>query len=169
MPTELGRVAALPDVVLMDHFDLIIPNVPGGGDSEGLTIQNMSAVLPGRANAAIPIELHRHRIHQPGKRTYGHSFQAQFVDTAERKVINALSAWQDRITDRVTGLPRPKADSMTTAVARIYNADNSAYEERTMYGFFVTNVPDIALNGSSNSPAIFAVTFNYDYWLPKGL
>lgn len=168
-PIELDQITSLPDVLLQDHFNFLIPNIPGGGDGQTLTIRNMTATLPGRANNVIPLELHRHKTHYSGKRIYRHSFQAQFVDTADRRVLQALLNWQNQMTEESTGLPRPKEEYATTGVVTIFGADNTAVEERTFYGLFVSDVADIALSGQSNAPIQVTMTLNYDYWMPGGL
>lgn len=164
MPIELTQVASLGDVLLQDHFDLIIPAIPGGGDGQSMTIRNLTASLPGRSNTAIAVELHRHKVHFAGKRTYSHSFTATYIDTADRKVIDALINWQNQITDSASGLPRPKTDYATVGVVNIYGSNNSVVETRTFYGLFISSIGDINLSGANNAPMEISVTFNFDYW-----
>lgn len=164
-PVQLGQVTGLPDVLTLDHFSLRIANLPGGGDGQSLEILNMTAVLPGRSNNVIKTELHKHSHHQAGKMVMPYSFQASFVDTAQRKVITALKNWQARQTDPATGLGRPRSDYTTTAVVSIFGADNSIVEQRTFYNMWVAAVQDISLNGQQNSALQVNVTFQYDYWL----
>lgn len=164
MPVTLQQVVSLPDVLLQDHFDLLIPNPPGGGDGEALMIRNMTAVLPGRSNRPIPVELHRHKTFYGGKRDYGNSFSASWVDTTDRRVINTLKSWQDLITDPTTGLPLPKTVYNTTATITIYDASNAPSELRTFHGLFIVSLEASNLSGSSNQPLPVSATFSFDYW-----
>jgi len=168
-PIELTQVTSLPDVLLQDHFSLLIPAMPGGGDARTFEIRNMTATLPGRSNNVVAVELHKHKVHYAGKRIYPHTFSSQFVDTSDRKILDGLLDWQNMMTTQDTGLPRPKEDYATTGVITIFGADNRPVDTRTFYGLFPSNVQDIALAGATNSPIQVQVSFNYDYWMPGAL
>lgn len=164
-PVELNTVTSLADVILLDHFELIIPAVPGGGDGQSLNIRNMTAVLPGRSNPAIPVELHRHKVFFGGKRVYGNnSFPASYIESSDHKTFDAFLNWQDQITNPNTGLPNPKSQYATTGVIQIYDSNNEVIDRRTFYGLWVNNVQDVTVNGSQNAPMVIQVTLNFDYW-----
>jgi hypothetical protein len=168
MAVELSQVISLPDVLLGDHFDFTIPNIPGGGDGQTLMIRNMTAQLPEQGNNPIPVELHRFKTHFAGKKDWGSSFQATFVESADLKVIDAIKNWQNQMTDPDTGLPKPRKNYVTTAVVKIYDSENKPAEQRTFYNLFVSKMDSVPLDGSANSPVRITVTLNYDYWVSGG-
>lgn len=164
-PVELGAVTTLSDVLLLDHFELIIPAIPGGGDGQSLNIRNMTASLPGRSNTPIPVELHRHKVFFGGKRTYNtNNFTATYIESSDHKTFDALLNWQNQITDPVTGLPKPKATYATTGVIQIYDSNNAVVDRRTFHGLFITQVTDISLNGAQNTPMVVSAQLNFDWW-----
>lgn len=164
MPVELGQVASLADVILQDHYELIVAVVPGGGDGQSLNIRNLSTSLPGRKNSPVNVELHRHKVHFAGKRSYGNSLPASFIESSDRKTWAALLNWQNQMTDPATGLPRPKSDYATTGIIKVYDSNNAVVEERTLYGLFITDLADAQLSGQANSPLNVTCTLNYDFW-----
>lgn len=164
MAIELGQVTSLADVIQSNHFELLIPTVPGGGDGQSLNIRNMTAILPGRKNDPIQVELHRHKVNFAGKRTYGNSFAATYVESSDRAIWSALLNWQNQMTDPSTGLPRPKSDYATVGVVNIYDSSNAIVESRTFYGLFVSGLDDASLNGSGTEVLTVSAQFSYDYW-----
>lgn len=163
---QLNQVVDLPDVLVDNHFSLYLPVMPGGGDSDAFWVRNMTAVLPGRSNAVTKVDLHRISVNYANRQKYSHTFSANFIDTADRKILNALKLWQGRITDPRTGLPNPKQTYVVDGQVMIYGAANEIVEKRTFYNLFVNAVNDTPLNGASeNAPLTFGVNFTYDYWL----
>lgn len=160
---ELSQVVSLPDLLLTNHFSLMVPNPPGGGDGNKLFVQNMSAVLPGQSNTVVALDLHRFKTHFAGKRQWGNEFVAEYVETSENAVFSAFKKWQDMQTHADTGLPMPKAGYTTQGVVTLYDADNNAAESRTFYGLFVKAIGNISV-GETEGPVKVSVTFNYDYW-----
>lgn len=164
MAIELGQVTSLADVIQNNHFELIIPTLPGAGNGQTLNIRNMTAVLPGRKNDPVQVELHRHKVMFAGKRTFGNSFSATYIESSDRATWSALLNWQNQMTDPATGLPRLKADYATTGIVNIYDSSNAIVESRTFYGLFVSGLDDVALSGSESGVLSVSVQFSYDYW-----
>lgn len=161
---EMGQVMSMPDVLLVDMFDMTIPAVPGGGDSEALMIRNQTAVLPGRRNDPIPVELHRYKVNFAGKMQFTNTFTSTYVDSIDLKVTNALRNWQNLITNPDTGIPYMKSEYATTGIISIYGGNNKVVEQRTFFGLWVANIADVQLNGASDTPLTYNVTWCYDYW-----
>jgi hypothetical protein len=163
---QISQVVGLPDVLVDNHFSMFFPILPGGGDTEAFWIRNMTGILPGKSNAVTKVDLHRHTANFANRLKFGHTFQANYLDTGDRKVLKALQLWQKQCTDPQTGLPNPKETYVADPKVIIYGADNNPVETRTFYNLFVSAVSDVPLNGASeNAPLIFPVTFTYDMWL----
>lgn len=167
-PVELTQVVNIADVLQADHFSLLVPNPPGGGDGEALLIKNMTATLPGLSTVPIMTKLHRHTVHHQSRQEFGsYTMAAQFVESTDRAVIQALIAWHNQKVNQQTGLPNPKSAYATTAFVTVYDSTNNPSEQRTLVNFVLETLAEVAL-GSEGSLK-WNATFRYDNWQPGGL
>jgi hypothetical protein len=164
-PVILEKVIALPDVLTTDHFNMLFPQIPGGGDSGQFLIQQMTGVLPGMKNEAMKVVLHRHAVLYAGKREYGHSFEAEFVDTFEKPILSGLKGWQELIDSVPDNLPKLKASYISDCLVEVYGAENSVVESRRFRNVWPSSIKDITLGTEgATAPVKVSVTFAYDYW-----
>jgi hypothetical protein len=166
---QLSSVVSLPDVLQLNHFSLLIASPPGGGDGSVLHVRNLTAQLPEKSHTVLTIDLHRFKTHQLGKPSWGEKFTAKYVETSDTKVIQAFRAWQNQISDSVTGLPKPRVGYITRATVTIYGADNQPAEVRTYFNLACAKVSAINLDGKGDSVMEYEVDFVYDYWAPGGI
>ena len=168
MPTQLSQVVSLPDVILLNHFDFIIPNPPGLtslGYSRDLTIRNLTTSQRVMADFdPVKVVLHRHAVKYAGKGVVDGSITASYVDTSDKRITNVLEEWYLQIRDEETGLPKPKAGYKADAVMIIYDLNNTASIYRTYYNLWVSKVEPLSLSGNEDTPLEYRVTFEYDYF-----
>lgn len=168
-PVQLSQVVNIADVLQVDHFSLLIPNPPGGGDGEALLIKNLTAALPGLSTVPITTKLHRHTVHHQSRQEFGsYTIAAQFVESTDRAVIQALIGWHNQKVNQLTGLPNPKSTYATTAYVTVYDSANNPSEERTLINTVLETIQEVSVGGESASLKWSAV-FRYDNWQPGGL
>ena len=56
--TSYSDMSGLPDPLLSYNFDLVIPNIPGGGNTKALTIKCQSTSLPGKSLEDVTVTAH---------------------------------------------------------------------------------------------------------------
>jgi hypothetical protein len=166
MPVVLTDVVNLSDVILANNFDLIIPNPPGSNDGSALTIRSLNGTLPGISHPAVPVTLHRCTAHFAGHRTYGGQFSVTFIDSDDGAIMQTLSAWNDLVSDPTTGLPNSKDNYTASAVVIVYDNSMNVYEQRTYQNIWITQQPDMQLDGQADSPLMISAVFAYDMWTP---
>lgn len=165
MPTELNDVVSLPDVLVLNHFDLIIPNPPGGIGAKDLTIRNMTATMPVMAEfEPVRVQLHRHAVNYAGKGKVDGILQASYMDTKDKKVTTTLENWYLQIRDETTGLPKPKSGYKADALIQIYDMENKGSVYRTLYNMWIQKVEPISLDGASDDYLKYSVSLVYDYF-----
>ncbi len=168
MAIQISDVTSLPDVLLTNHFELVIPTPPIG-DGQALVIRNMKGVLPVTPEIeTVTLILHRHGLQQAGKAKRHGSFTAVYTDMSDRKVTDVLEGWYVAIQDPDTGLPNPASGYKATAIVRVLDATNEAVIARTFYGLWIGKVQEVDLDGSGNEAIQYRVTFNYDYFTLAG-
>jgi hypothetical protein len=165
IPVLLPQVLTLPDVLVNNHFSLLLPDIPGGGDTEAFWVRNMTAVLPKKSHGVTKAVLHRHSVHFANRQDFGDSFTATFMEMADRRILRALRGWQNLIVNPQTGIPFPKIAYARIGKIEVYNALNIPIESRTFFGIWPSEVSEIQLDGASeNTPITVSVTFTYDAW-----
>lgn len=164
MAVELAQVTSITDFIQTDHFSLELPALPGGGDREAFIIRNLSAVLPGMGNQVVQGEVHRFKINRAGKPIWPQTFQAAYMDTADKKILDGIFGWMALNSDPETGLPMSAASYLTSGIVVVYGMNNEVLERRTFHNLWLSNLADLALNGATPGMANFNLTFTYDYW-----
>lgn len=89
-------VWAVPDPIINHTFNLIIPNMPGGGDSKRMNVVCNSATLPGGGQInPVEIELHGHTLRFAGKRTQEGSYSFTITEGVDAQMRRDINAWMN--------------------------------------------------------------------------
>lgn len=91
----------LPDPIINHCFNLILPNIPGGGDARRFNVACKTAQLPGSGNVGqLPVELHGHKMQFAGKREFDGTFAFTIVEGVDVYMRRACDAWIDKARGR---------------------------------------------------------------------
>lgn len=160
--TGYTDIRSLPDPLLSYNFDLIIPNVPGGGDAKRLTIKCMSTSIPGTSVEDVTVSLHGVDIKYAGRQMFTHSLQVTYLETRDMSTRNAIKAWIEFARNTRNNSGEYKVNYSTLADLVLYDDANKIIKTVTMEGFFPQTMDDSALDGSNSAPVNISVTFAYD-------
>jgi len=160
--TGLSDIRALPDPLMGYNFDLVIPNVPGGGDARSLTIKCMSTSIPGMSTEDVTVSLKGIDTKYAGRPMYTHTLSCTYLETRDLSTRDAIRNWIKLQRDFRANTGSYKSDYATTASLMLYDDTGAAIRQISLEGFFPQNMDDAALDGGSSTPVNIAVTFAYD-------
>ena len=160
--TGLDDVRSLPDPLLSYAFDLLIPNIPGGGDTRALKIKCQSTSIPGVGVDPVTITLHGVDVKYAGRELFTHTLQVTFVETRDMTTLNALQNWVSHARNARANTGAYKADYTTEASILLYDDTGAVIRTIAMDGFYCEQVDVGALDGTSSTVVTISSTFSYD-------
>lgn len=95
MPISFKQINSIPDIMNSERFMVMIPNLPGGGTGEKLTIRNVDVTLPPMEVAQILVKILGWTLAFAGRRIQQNSLTMSFYEDSAGTVTNALAKWQD--------------------------------------------------------------------------
>lgn len=161
----LKEVTGLVDPVSQYQFELIIPNVPGGGDGRSIAVTCQTTSLPGKSLDDVTSTLHGIDLKFAGRPMYSHTLQAQFLVVRDMKTNQAIRDWMNYARSIKNTAGTYKTQYSTQATMLVYDAAQAVVRTITLYGFFPQTMDDQAVDGSSSAPVTLSTTFAYDYWM----
>jgi hypothetical protein len=164
MKTSLTDIRGLPDPLYGYNFDLIIPNVPGGGNSRELTIKVMTTSIPGMSLDDVTVTLKGIDVKYAGRQMFTHTLEATYMETRNLSTHDAISQWIRLARDVRTNTGSLKNSYATTANLVLYDDSNNPVRTYVLDGFFPQTIGDSSLDSGSSTPVSMSVTFAYDTW-----
>ena len=157
----------LSDVQRVYWWDIIIPNILGGGDEDALEVRAQSTSIPGRSFGGILIPYKGGPgFKVPGKLTMPHTWPCVFIEGLDRKVFDAITGWKQAITDARTGKGGPDSIIKKSAYLRLTNGTGVVTNKIKLVGCYPEDVPDVPITYDDEAVLMYSVTFSYDYWEP---
>lgn len=153
---------ALPDPLLSYNFDLIIANVPGGGDSRALTIKCQSTEIPGTQVEDVTVFLHGAELKYMGRQTWTHTLSAQYLETRDMSTRFAIKNWIEFGRNIRQNTGRFKSQYATNADMVLYDDAGNTTRTIRLEGFFPQTLSEASVDGSTSTPVTYPVTFYYD-------
>lgn len=160
----LRDLATLPDPLIQHQFDLMIPNVPGGGDGEGLQLRCQSTQLPGVSVETVTVALRGKELVYAGRQLFEKTLSVTFQETVDILVRNTMLNWLYFIVDERENTGNTKADYSTSATIQLYDESNSVIRTIKMFGVFPTEFAAVDLAGDSVGAVLPSATFSYDWF-----
>lgn len=161
---NLEQVQGLEDTLLTHRFSIEFPALPGGGDPAGLTVRCQQLVFPGSAINPVETILHGFKRQEFGRKEHPGQMQATFVETRSMPTWSALKAWQEQIRGTRSGSSAaPRASLALTPTVTVYDEMDQAVGMCQVFSCWPQDVPEVQLDGSSDTQFLINVTFAYDY------
>jgi len=162
--TGLTEINELPDVLQGWNFDLVIANVPGGGDGRSLMVKCQTTAIPGVVIEPVLVGLHGAEVQFAGRQVYSHNFTATFIESVDISTRQALLGWSDFCRNTRDNTGRPKSEYSTTVDLVLYNDAGETVRTIRLFGAFILNLEEGALDGASSTPVILTASFSYDFF-----
>ena len=161
---NLENVQQLEDTLLAHRFTLEFPAIPGGGDAESLRIRCQQIVFPGSAINPIETLLHGFKRIEVGRKEHPATMAATFVETRSMPVWSALKGWQEQLRGTRSGSSgAPRSQLVLTGTITVYDETDQTVGVCQTFGTWPQDVPEVQLDGTSETQFLVTATFSYDY------
>jgi len=157
--------ANLQDLARSNLFEVIIPSPPGGGDYNALLLRCMSSSVPGRSVGEIKVPFKQTsglKFH--GKLTFSQIWKCTFIEGEDRKIFDAIHAWNQKVVDTAQGTSTPDSSLKTDVYLTLITVAGQVYQKIRLVGCYPQEVGDVTLEQGSEEPVRYDVTLSYDYW-----
>lgn len=161
-------VLNLPDVLSTEAFVLRFNNVPGGGDSRGLTLRCQTCVVPGVENEKIEVNLHGFQMFFRGRRRQSGSMSVTFIETRDSNTTRSLRRWIEFVVGTRSGNSRGYKFAYTTrAELSVFDTTGATADFITIFNCFPANINEIPLDGGASTAMVVTCDFSFDYTVAR--
>lgn len=146
-------------------WDVVIPNLPGGGNEDTIEIRGFSSAIPGRAVGEILLPFKGTAgMKVPGKLDLTHTWAVTFRESTDKKTFEALHAWQEAIIGVKTGIGGPDPMVKADLYLRCLDLNGSPWLKIKLVGCYVQGIDEVPLSYDADGVIMYTCTFSYDYW-----
>ena len=165
--TSLENVISLGDPLLQYQFDLMIPNIPGGGNSETMTYRTRSTSIPGRDIEQATLEIHGVAVEHAGRVIYPRTLPVTIAEFRDLAGYTALYGWSKTIRDKDSNGGLAEVYKVPYYDLLLYDAaGQTAVQTFRCFEGWLKDFPDVALDGAGSAPVDVSFNLIYDYWEP---
>lgn len=156
-------ITAIPDPMLSDNYELFFAQIPGGGNALPLRMLCQQATKPGMTIEPVDVVLFGHQIEFGGRLTYTHDLSVTYIENRMNEISRALEGWAEFIRSHETQHGNYKQQYQSNAVLRIFDQVGAVVDQYTIYNCWITQVPEVQLDGTAANAITMQATFKYDY------
>jgi len=140
-------------------------NPLGGGDAETLILRCQGAMIPGVSFGSLLIPYKQSAgIKVPGKLTYSHVWETNFVEGEDKKIFDIIHAWKQRVVHDKTNISL--GDNLIKADIHLKMIATKGEEtlKLRLVGCYPEMIADVPLAYEDERNVIYPVTWSYDRW-----
>lgn len=147
-------------------WDVVIPNLLGGGDATALQARAQSIQIPGRSvGTAILIPYKQTAgIKFPGKLVYDHTWVVKFIEGEDLKVFNAIYGWSQLLVNDNTGVGAGDENIKTNLFFTLVGTKQTDLKQIKLEGCYPEKLDSQDLTYAADGTVTFSVTFSFDKW-----
>lgn len=150
----LSEMKSVGDPLLSDSFELVVPNLPTGLNSEGgrwMRLQCKTVNKPGMTIEEVLQEAHGHTLRYAGRKTFSGTITVEFFENADMRSHKLLEDWMniERTTEEQRGLF--KSEYAVTAYLNIFDNKGNTTETYEIHGFWCKSVQDLSFDGMAQA------------------
>ena len=160
---SLQEIRALEDPLLSYAWNLVIPNIPGGGKSKPLSIKCMNVPIPGTSVDMVSVALHGVIVTYAGMQQWTHQFQATFMETRSLEVRDTIKGWIQTARNTKQNAGTEKSTYATAGQLQLYDDIPNLIKTINIHGMYPLTLDDAALDGAVSSLVPMTVVFAFDY------
>ena len=146
-------------------WEVLVPNVIGGGDSDVILLRAQSTSIPGRSVGAIHIPFKQSPgMKYPGKLTYAQTWDCTFVEGEDKKVFAAIHAWNQQVVDDFDNVGKGDIAIKSAIYLTMLSTAGDSTLKIKLVGCYPQEVGDVALAYGDEGPVNFPCTWSFDRW-----
>jgi len=162
--SSIQEFRQLKDPLLSYNFDLLLPNIPGGGSSRELKISCQGTSIPGTSVDQVTVGLHGVYLNYMGMQRWSQRLDASFYETRDLDTRTAFLNWIQFARSTIQNSGTLKANYAVTGKLYLYNDIPQVTRTINLYGLFPLVFNDSQMEGvGPASPISQSVSFAYDY------
>ena len=167
MPRDLSidQMRQMANAARAYMWELFIPNIPGGGDSEFLRFHVRNVTMPGLTLEPIEINWQAHKIKEPGRAPFTQMFTFQIEESEEGKALDLLLDWRNLVLHPETGVGSPSEDIKTDIYLTLLKTTGEEVKKMKIVGCWPQEVADVTLDYMASETIKIDVSMSYDYWV----
>ena len=97
-PIALSQVSTVSDIMDQGRFLLLLGSVPGGGDTDDLSIRCYNATLPGTSSEVMEVPMHGWVLRFRGRKTQSSPMACAFWEDSQMSAYSILWDWLEYVT-----------------------------------------------------------------------
>jgi len=146
-------------------WEAMFTNPIGGGDAEVLMLRCQSANIPGRSVGEILIPFKQTPgIKFPGKLTVSHTWVTTFIEGMDKKVFDAIHAWDQAVVHDRLGIGGPDVAIKSNIYLRLLDTQGKVIMKIKFVGCYPQAVDEVPVAMDSEAAVFYSVTWSYDHW-----
>lgn len=164
-PITLSQAQAVPDQIDQTRFTVEFGAIPGGGNSEGLTIKCFSAIIPGASTEVYETNMGGHKRRFSGRKLYPNILSFSFYEDASGDTFIQLLQWLEFTRGSESGNSGDYIDGYAIQ-ARIAQYDTVGVETNVWipHRCFPFDLQDTQLSTESSQAVQVQVQMSYDFF-----
>lgn len=162
---SLSQVQSLPDILDQTRFVLQLGILPGGLNTEELTVRCFAAAIPGTSNEFFETNMGGHQRKFRGRKMYPRILPVSFYEDVRMDTFNKLLSWDQMIAGTESGNSAGyQSDYTITAELEVYDTAGVLASTFRMHRFAIADTPDTNLSTESSMGVQVQAQFTYDYY-----
>lgn len=146
-------------------WEVMFSNPIGGGDRDVLMLRCQTANIPGRSVGEILVPFKQSAgIKFPGKLTVSHTWACTFIEGTDKKVFDALYAWDQAVIHDKLNIGGPDTAIKSDIYLRLLDTKGSVCLKIKLVGCYPQARDDVPVAYEDEDTIKYPVTFSYDYW-----
>lgn len=162
----LTEMESIGDPLLSDSFEILIPNLPAGLNSQGgryFRMQCKTFTKPGATLEEVLQEAYGHTLRFAGKKTFSGSISCEFNENSQMRIYTVLEDWVNVIRSTEYQLGLFKSEYAVTATINIFDQKGAIKYAGELRGFFPKGLQDLTFDGTAAAVPVNC-DFSYDYF-----
>lgn len=161
--TSLQQVIGLNDVLQTWNWDLIFPNIPRVVDTRSFTVRALDTSIPNSDLEVVAVDTRILKLNFAGRRTYGGTWSATFLETRDAATRDMLIGWQEFARSYRQNSGSYKSEYAVPADLILYDDKPKAVRAVRMHNLWPSSVAEVTLNTAAEAIK-YATTFTFDWY-----
>lgn len=146
------------------NYELLIPNVPGGGDTEIIRVAIVTTSIPGFGSEMVQRTHHGFVIKEAGRVDLPRQLPFECYETAQGDILQTFKNWHFLQWNPATGEQESAEVYKTDGYLILLNNKREESKRLWLKGVCIENVADTPLDGGSSEIVRVSGMLSYDDW-----
>lgn len=160
---------ALPDVLQTSRFEFLISPPSGSGDNRTFALRCQQIAIPGTSIEQMIVAIHGYEYVYRGRKIYPKTCSASFTEHSDGATTKSIRKYFENIVGSESGGGLSKKEYALQATLNVFDEGNRPALVFTLENFWMQDLQDIQLDGTSSTAMLASAVFSYDRILQDGV